>query len=304
MKKLLSLLSVLTISGTAVPTTIAASPYQKEETIKNSDINYQQPENKTFSSYLEKNNNFYWWETISALWEIGIKNIKEYKDYLVEKLEDIKNYLLSNFDEEKLMTLENKIDSDFIQEKVLNLKKNFNIKNNGDEVDIYFSISHREMTFPMVFKYNHWNSSYHMIDINIEKINPSEYKYIQFIPRHNNDSIHTYVSWGNDRFYGKTINEALNEKSYELKYFIKNTKVENNDDSIKKNLNINLQHGSYKDGLAWIDVDQSMGLASYYDTNDKAFHLQILSGQYVGPKWSFSGGGSSIGIGAYVILSK
>ncbi len=31
MKKLLSLLSVLTISGTAVPTTIAASPYQKEK---------------------------------------------------------------------------------------------------------------------------------------------------------------------------------------------------------------------------------------------------------------------------------
>ncbi|WP_338963546.1 MULTISPECIES: hypothetical protein [unclassified Spiroplasma] len=31
MKKLLSLLSVLTISGTAVPTTIAASPYQDQE---------------------------------------------------------------------------------------------------------------------------------------------------------------------------------------------------------------------------------------------------------------------------------
>ncbi len=31
MKKLLSLLSVLTISGTAIPTTIAASPYQKQE---------------------------------------------------------------------------------------------------------------------------------------------------------------------------------------------------------------------------------------------------------------------------------
>ncbi|MFW4371344.1 MAG: hypothetical protein EHV01_005345 [Spiroplasma sp. hy2] len=40
MKKLLSLLSVLTISGTAVPTTIAASPYQKEENI-NSDISHQ-----------------------------------------------------------------------------------------------------------------------------------------------------------------------------------------------------------------------------------------------------------------------
>lgn len=31
MKKLLSLLSVLTISGTTIPTTIAASPYQKQE---------------------------------------------------------------------------------------------------------------------------------------------------------------------------------------------------------------------------------------------------------------------------------
>ncbi|WP_253301036.1 hypothetical protein [Spiroplasma endosymbiont of Phyllotreta cruciferae] len=45
MKKLLSLLSVLTISGTAIPTTIAASPYQKEETIKNIDINYSQNNN-------------------------------------------------------------------------------------------------------------------------------------------------------------------------------------------------------------------------------------------------------------------
>ncbi|MBW3059047.1 MAG: hypothetical protein CXB60_08365 [Spiroplasma poulsonii] len=42
MKKILSLLSVLTISGTAVPTTIAASPYQKEETIKNNDIILQE----------------------------------------------------------------------------------------------------------------------------------------------------------------------------------------------------------------------------------------------------------------------
>ncbi|WP_338955162.1 hypothetical protein [Spiroplasma endosymbiont of Polydrusus cervinus] len=30
MKKLLSILSILTISGTTIPTTIAASPYQKE----------------------------------------------------------------------------------------------------------------------------------------------------------------------------------------------------------------------------------------------------------------------------------
>ncbi|MFJ1522697.1 hypothetical protein [Spiroplasma sp. ald] len=47
MKKLLSLLSILTISGTAAPTTIAASPYQKSDVIKleNSDINYQQTNN-------------------------------------------------------------------------------------------------------------------------------------------------------------------------------------------------------------------------------------------------------------------
>lgn len=42
MKKLLSLLSIVTIIGTAVPTTIATSPYQKEEyKIENSDINLQ-----------------------------------------------------------------------------------------------------------------------------------------------------------------------------------------------------------------------------------------------------------------------
>ncbi len=40
MKKLLSLLSVLTVSGTAVSTTITASPYKKQEKL-NSDINFQ-----------------------------------------------------------------------------------------------------------------------------------------------------------------------------------------------------------------------------------------------------------------------
>ncbi|WP_338954791.1 hypothetical protein [Spiroplasma endosymbiont of Polydrusus cervinus] len=47
MKKLLSLLSVLTISGPAVPTIIAASPYQKEEKInlENSKINSLQKNN-------------------------------------------------------------------------------------------------------------------------------------------------------------------------------------------------------------------------------------------------------------------
>ncbi|WP_374696073.1 hypothetical protein [Spiroplasma endosymbiont of Polydrusus formosus] len=45
MKKLIGLLIILTISGAAVPTTIASSHYQKQETIKNSEIDYQQTNN-------------------------------------------------------------------------------------------------------------------------------------------------------------------------------------------------------------------------------------------------------------------
>ncbi|WP_338992236.1 hypothetical protein [Spiroplasma endosymbiont of Seladonia tumulorum] len=55
MKKLLSLLSVLTISGTAVPTTIAASPYQKEEKL-NSDINYSKTNNLKILSRSKRGN--------------------------------------------------------------------------------------------------------------------------------------------------------------------------------------------------------------------------------------------------------
>lgn len=45
MKKILSLLSVLTITGTVVPNVIAVSSYQIEETIKNSSIDYKQINN-------------------------------------------------------------------------------------------------------------------------------------------------------------------------------------------------------------------------------------------------------------------
>ncbi len=46
MKKFLSLLSVLTISGNAVPITIAASPYQKINNLENLNINKRQSEKK------------------------------------------------------------------------------------------------------------------------------------------------------------------------------------------------------------------------------------------------------------------
>ncbi|WP_425377812.1 hypothetical protein [Spiroplasma endosymbiont of Polydrusus pterygomalis] len=46
MKKLLSLLSILTISGSAMPTIIAASPYKEEEIkLENNGIIYSQTNN-------------------------------------------------------------------------------------------------------------------------------------------------------------------------------------------------------------------------------------------------------------------
>ncbi|UNF61939.1 hypothetical protein [Spiroplasma poulsonii] len=45
MKKLLGLLGTIMITGNTIPSVIAASPYQKEENIKNSDINYRQTNN-------------------------------------------------------------------------------------------------------------------------------------------------------------------------------------------------------------------------------------------------------------------
>ncbi|RUO86161.1 hypothetical protein [Spiroplasma endosymbiont of Megaselia nigra] len=60
MKKLLSLLSVLTISGTAVPTTIAASPYQKEKQenkLENFNFNRVKRQHQTdISTYVTQTN--------------------------------------------------------------------------------------------------------------------------------------------------------------------------------------------------------------------------------------------------------
>ncbi|MFJ1522636.1 hypothetical protein [Spiroplasma sp. ald] len=59
MKKLLSLLSVLTISGTAVPTTIAASPYQKEEK-----LNRNKRSESNFNEF--KKRSVFFWDKIKA----------------------------------------------------------------------------------------------------------------------------------------------------------------------------------------------------------------------------------------------
>ncbi|WP_348735949.1 hypothetical protein [Spiroplasma endosymbiont of Ammophila pubescens] len=53
MKKLLSLLSVLTISGSAIPTTIAASPYQNQENNLET-LNRNKRQNNNFIKYNKK----------------------------------------------------------------------------------------------------------------------------------------------------------------------------------------------------------------------------------------------------------
>ncbi len=71
MKKLLSLLSILTISGTAIPPTIAAGPYQKEKQL-NSDINYLQTINlETLNRNKRDNsNNFKLSKTLSINYDV------------------------------------------------------------------------------------------------------------------------------------------------------------------------------------------------------------------------------------------
>lgn len=107
MKKLLSLLSVLTISGTAVPTTIAASPYQKEKNnLEKSEINLQ-------TNNSEKNN-YSLWDFIFAIGKIITEKGEEFKNYLenilenkVEKdeLNNINIQTFKFFDDNKVLTV-------------------------------------------------------------------------------------------------------------------------------------------------------------------------------------------------------
>ncbi|PWF94104.1 ankyrin repeat domain-containing protein [Spiroplasma poulsonii] len=90
MKKLLSLLSVLTISGTAVPTTIAANPYQKQEKLNNN-LNYQQTNNLEKLIRNKRNNedkNYSTWFQAAANGEKKkiIDLIKNYREELINSV--------------------------------------------------------------------------------------------------------------------------------------------------------------------------------------------------------------------------
>ncbi|RUO86533.1 PQQ-binding-like beta-propeller repeat protein [Spiroplasma endosymbiont of Megaselia nigra] len=110
MKKLLSLLSILTITGTAMPITIAASSYKKEEFKLDSNINYSQTNNlKNLNRNKRENNQINNFSGIVKLFNNinisifrndvilknktyfgGNKNVEEY-DILIQKTKSIIN---------------------------------------------------------------------------------------------------------------------------------------------------------------------------------------------------------------------
>jgi len=129
MKKLLSLLSVLTISGTAVPTTIAASPYQKQETI-NSDINYQKTNNLEKLNRIKREKNNLEQKSFEELINTDLK-IEDLIS-LIDLDLDI-NLKFDSIEEKKFSN--NKIDDDIIW--INNIKVyTFNIRKNEPK---YFS---------------------------------------------------------------------------------------------------------------------------------------------------------------------
>lgn len=91
MKKILNLLTVLVISGTAVTTSVAVSPYQKEETIKNTNINEQQTDNmKELNKNEKEENNI----NMFGFFE---KHVKSYFNNFVELSKKNIKSLINNF---------------------------------------------------------------------------------------------------------------------------------------------------------------------------------------------------------------
>ncbi len=104
MKKLLSLLGVLTISGSAIPTTIAASPYLKQEKLNkyNNLQNLNRSKRSTYSfNFKGANLEINWEPSWFAYWELKLDNNACFVLY---------NEFINNYDEnEKKHSLEDLI---------------------------------------------------------------------------------------------------------------------------------------------------------------------------------------------------
>ncbi|WP_338967077.1 hypothetical protein [Spiroplasma endosymbiont of Lonchoptera lutea] len=128
MKKLLSLLSVLTVSGTAMPTVIATSPYQKQEKInqlKNSEFNLQKNNLEKLKRNKRENN------TINKIDSLYLRNIEKF--YSIPSYNINKGYFLKNnknniyfLNDTKIYKL--KDDNSSIEIKIEELNENNKIK--------------------------------------------------------------------------------------------------------------------------------------------------------------------------------
>lgn len=190
MKKLLSLLSVLTISSSAIPTTIAASPYQKEK-LSIDNINYSQ--------------------------KINLKKIIRNKRENDKKLNDLlKNWFLGILDKNDEETILNKICE--LNKKI----KKSNIKitdiskigarviwnNNENSSDFVWVTFHLASSFDIEIVghscfYNPSNSS------NEESYDSSSnWECKNVLPNTSNSSIDNGRLVGNSRFYNVLENNS------------------------------------------------------------------------------------------------
>ncbi|RUO85817.1 PQQ-binding-like beta-propeller repeat protein [Spiroplasma endosymbiont of Megaselia nigra] len=265
MKKLFSLLSVLTISGTAIPTTIAASPYQKEETIKNSDINYQQTNNLESLNRNKrnidnsKNYNFIFNDVIFPKFRFYI-----YPNFGAVVLLN-KIYFIANNNYIRIYDIENENYSDFINFGNIEIRNIFSWKNNlfiySKDGKIYkynFETLEKELiiSFPENFSFSippkniinenkvyfFSSTSSWIIEFNIET---NEFKQILISPTneiHFNSGIEMnnklYFITNNGNIY-KYDPENLGEiKNYPIKYINKINEEINNVSLIKINNNV------------------------------------------------------------------
>ncbi len=171
MKKLLSLLSVLIISGTAVPTTIAASAYQKEEKLNRNKIENNK-QNNNLKNFNTKT------RTKRAVHKCNKIEISENKDFIKQN------------------------------NNIINESTNSNLNWTGE---IWLNFNHKDMEFTSQYYFDKDGSCYYMIDINVEKMNPSDYNRIFFGGREGMSSKNqfTYATWGNNRLWGTNINDVL-----------------------------------------------------------------------------------------------
>ncbi|UZQ29885.1 MAG: hypothetical protein OHM56_12375 [Spiroplasma phoeniceum] len=152
MKKLLSLLSVLTISGTAVPTIIAASPYQKEETIKRNKRSIENTNNKKNyfndinGTFIYHYNQKYFYDSFNLTDLYGYSDWSKFKqDFSFFEISDVnvEFYRHDNIENKNKNNLSIKWDFRKLKEEYPGTRLyefDYNIENDSDSHDIAYPV--------------------------------------------------------------------------------------------------------------------------------------------------------------------